>query len=130
MAKGDLLSSKALTNELRKLSAEAFTITDDGTPVTRAQRLAELIWRLAVGYTETITTDSGNKKEVEHPPVPWAMKFAFERIEGRSPEAQTEETERISAADKVRQLSKDRINKMAAVASGPPKLTKPPKGDA
>lgn len=129
MARDPLLSSKALTNELRKLAAENLTILNDGTPITRAQKLADLIWNLAVGWTETVVDNNGSRKEVVHPPVPWAMKFAFERLEGRSAEAQVEESERITAADMVRQLSKDRINKMSAMASGPPKLTKPPKGD-
>lgn len=116
--------SKALTNELRKLANEAFTITNDGTPVTREQKLAELIWKQALGWTETIRDDDGNPKTVVHPPVAWAQQYLFERLEGKAPQAIPEDSGGIKAVEKVRQLAKDRINNMAKVAAGPPPFRK------
>lgn len=121
------LGTRALTGELKKLAAEAHTITDDGTPITREQALAEMIWRQALGWIEVIRDDEGNRKEIPHPPVAWCQQFLFERMEGKAPIATVDETGGIKAADKVRQLSKDRINKLAAATSGPPKHK--PKGD-
>lgn len=123
-----IVGGKALTAELRKLAVENSEVIDgEGVFLTRAQALAQSLWRLALGWTEETTDDNGNKKVVFHPPVSWAMQYVKECIEGKAASAPVEETDRISAAAKVRQLSKDRLNKMAAVASGPPKLTKLPK---
>lgn len=113
--------TRALTGELKKLASEVHTITDDGTPVTREQALAAMIWQQALGWVETIRDEDGNRKEVKHPPVAWCQQFLFERTEGKAPIATTEDAGGIKAADKVRQLAKDRLNKLARVAAGPPK---------
>lgn len=116
--------TRALTGELKKLAGEVHTVTDDGTPVTREQALAELIWKQALGWMEVTRDENGNRKEIPHPPVAWAQQYLFERMEGKAPQATTEDTGGMKAADKVRELSKDRINKLARVAIGPPKLPK------
>jgi len=118
------LGTRALTNELRKLAAEVHTITNDGTPVTREQALADMIWKLALGWTETVLDEEGNRKKVTHPPVAWAMQYLFERIEGKAPQAIVEDAGGIKAADRVRELAKDRINSLARVAAGPPSIKK------
>jgi len=125
-----ILGGKALTDELRKLAMQVHTVLDDGTPVTRAQTLAELIWKLALGWVETTRDDDGNRKEIAHPPVAWAMQYVFERTEGKAAIAQSESVDRISATDKVRDLAKARINKLAAVTVGPPKIPRPPAKDS
>lgn len=121
------LATRALTGELKKLAAEVHTITDDGTPVTREQALANMIWRQALGWVEVIRDDEGNRKEIQHPPVAWCQQFLFERVEGKAPIAIVDETGGIKAADKVRQLAKDRINSLSKAKVGPPKHK--PKGD-
>lgn len=121
------LGAKALTEALRRLSFEATTITDDGTPLSRAEQLADLVWKYALGWTESTTTPEGRKVEIKHPPVAWAMQYMFERLEGKAPIAVQDENPGIKAADKVRQLAVDRVNSMAKVG-GPPKFK--PKGDA
>jgi hypothetical protein len=113
-------SSRALTGELRRMANEAVTITDDGTPVTREQLLSQLIWKQALGWDEETCDDDGNRKLIKHPPVAWCQQFLFERIEGKAQVAVTDNESGIKAADKVRELSKDRINKLAAVKMGPP----------
>lgn len=113
------LGGKALTSELRKLAGEVHTITNDGTPVTREQVLAQMIWRQALGWEEITTDENGNRKKIMHPPVAWCQQFLFERTEGKAPLAVADETVRISAAEKVRDLSKQRLNKLAAVSAMP-----------
>lgn len=114
-----IVGGKALTDELRKLSSEVHTISDDGSPITRAQILAGLIWRMAIGWEETTITEDGNRKTVRHPPVPWAMQYVFERTEGKAAIAVQDDVIKISAAEKVRELSKARLNKLAAVSAMP-----------
>jgi hypothetical protein len=115
--------TRALTGELRKLASEAITIEDDGTPVTREQMLAQMIWRQALGWVEKVRDDDGNLQEVRHPPVAWCQQFLFERTEGKAPQATQDERTGLKAADKVRELSKQRINTLSSIAKGPP--TKP-----
>lgn len=119
-----ILGGKALTAELRKLAVEAIDVSPDGTPVTREQILSLLIWNQALGWTETWweTDSSGNriKREVKHKPVPWAQQYLFERMEGKAAQAMPEENGGVKAADKVRQLAKDRINSLARITAGPP----------
>lgn len=122
--------ARALTNELKKLAGEVVSVTDDGTPITREQQLADMIWKQALGWEETTRDALGNLQKIRHPPVAWAQQYLFERMEGKAPQAQTEDAGGIKAADKVRELAKQRINGLAAVASGPPKLPKRNKPDA
>lgn len=110
-----VLGSKALTAELIRLASEVVGTTGQ----TRFQILADLIWKWAIGWTEV-----KGDKTITYPPVEWAAKYVFERIEGKAATAEAEVGERITAADKVADLARQRINKMANVAAGPPKRTK------
>jgi hypothetical protein len=124
MAVPGRLSNKALTAELRKLAViiNVEHFDDDGSPLTNEQALARLIWKMALGYTETVIDDNGTRQKVTHKPVAWAMQYLFERIEGKAQVAQPENESGMKAADKVRDLAKQRINALAAgVTSGPPK---------
>lgn len=116
--------TRALTGELKKLAGEVHTITDDGTPVTREQALANLIWKQALGWEELTRDEMGTAKKVWHPPVAWAQQYLFERMEGKAPQAVSEDMGGMKAADKVRELSKERLNKLAKIAVGPPKIPK------
>jgi len=120
-------SPRALTTEVRKLAEEAFSVTDDGTPLTRAEALARLLWNMALGYSEKVRDEDGTLKTVIHPPVAWSVQYLYERLEGRPQTAIAEDDTRIRAADKVRELSKQRLNKMAAVIVAGPPQHKPPK---
>ena len=116
------MGGRALTNELKKLAGHVVNVLPDGTQVTRAEALAELIWKYALGWVEETRDEHGNRRKVEHPPVAWAMQYVFERSEGKAPVANAEASTGMRAADRVRELARDRINSMAAVAAGPPKM--------
>jgi len=132
MAAPTKLSTKALTRYLNEMGALVHTVDDEGNPISREQALADLLWKKALGYTEMGRDDDGNRCEVVHKPEAWAMQYIFERREGKAPAAvQTEDADRIRAADKVRELARERLNKLAAAKagpSGPP--TYKPKGSA
>jgi hypothetical protein len=124
------LSKSELARHLRELAKQAYEdgLLDDGTCLTREQALANLIWHKALGYTEVKKDDEGNEHEDYHPPEKWAIQLIWERMEGRVTEAKQEDTGRMSAAERVRELAKNRINAIAATASGetppPPSLKK------
>jgi hypothetical protein len=117
------VNPKAIAEHLRRLGQEVIDVTDDG-PITRDDKLAQLIWNQALGWTEETRDDEGNRKLIKHPPVAWAQQYVIERREGKSPIAAQEDTRTVRTADKVRELSRTRLNKLAAVAGGPPSVKK------
>lgn len=116
------LGGKQLTDELRKLAHEVVSVTDGGDPLTRIQILGLKIWNQALGWVENYRDDSGTLCERVHPPVAWCQQFVFERCEGRAAVQAPDPESGLKAADKVRELVVGRLNSLAAVAKGPPKL--------
>src|SRR5690348_11146241 len=112
------LGGKALTSELRKLASQVHDVLPDGTQVTREEMLAELIWKQALGWSETTQDEEGNDKKIVHKPVAWAQQYIFERLEGKAIPVQPDNEGGIKAADKVRDLAKQRLNALAAAKSG------------
>lgn len=114
-------NTKDLSNHLRELAAEAETILDDGTCLTKGEVLARLLWAKAIGSKSTKLNDEGKEIEVVNPPERWAAELVFDRLEGRVPQAITEDETRIKVADRVSDLNKNRLNAIAekVVASKP-----------
>lgn len=122
------LSQRALTKHLNAIGQEAHTIDDAGNPISKEEALARLLWDFALGFTEETRDDEGTLKKVKHKPAPWAMQYIYDRKEGRTAPTIMEDEGRIRAADKVRDLAKNRANQLAAAAAGPVPATKgPPK---
>lgn len=114
-------SNRALTEKLRELMASVHDtrLNEDGEAeyVTKGERLAELICDRALGWedTELVDTDvPGQKQEVtkKHRPERWAMELVWDRLEGKTPQALSDDTDRLTAADKVSELAKTKINKL------------------
>lgn len=130
MARSRRLNQSKLDEHLAALGQEAITIDDGGDPISREEMLARRLWDRALGWTEKVkrTDDFGNTgtAEIEHPPERWAMEYLWDRREGRVAQAtpKTDDTGRLSAAEKVRELAKERLNRLA-VAGKP--ATRPPK---
>jgi hypothetical protein len=118
---GVKMGSRALTSELRKLASQPVDVEPDGTPITREAKLAALIWRQALGWTERVRDVEGNLVEKTYPPVAWAQQYLYERLEGKVAQAVPDEHVGIKAVDRVRDLSRDRLNLLAKIAQGPPK---------
>lgn len=123
---GAKVGTKALTVELRRLASQAIDVDDDGGPISREAALASLIWKQALGWTERVRDDNGNLTEKKHPPVAWAQQYVFERLEGKVTQAVPDEHGSIKAVDRVRELSRDRLNLLSRVAQGPPKVAPRP----
>ena len=126
MSKNRPVSWKAreITNHLKRLAVEVETITPDGDPVTRAEALALLLWKKALGHTETKQNEKGELEEVKHPSEAWAITVVMERLEGKVPAVTLEEAAQHSAATKVSELAKSRINGLVNESKGPPSLRK------
>lgn len=108
---------KALSDELRKLARMAHDTMIDGETVTREQALAAMIWRQALGWTEEKRDDAGVLRKIDHPPVAWCQQFLFERTEGKAAVATVEPQQGMKAADKVRELAKQRVNALLKPAN-------------
>lgn len=118
-------TGKELTKFLRQIAAEAQTLSDEGDTVTKAEALAKLLWMKALGYVEDRRGDDGKVKQIIHTPESWAIQLIYERLEGKVAPSAGEEGGKISAAEKVSDLNRNRINAMAG--AGATKKTLPPK---
>lgn len=124
-------NSKELTEYLRKLAATPHDWSEDGV-VSKGEALAQLLFKKALGYTEKKIDDEGVESVILHKPEAWAMQVIYDRLEGKTPQAIAEDEGRLKAADRVRDLAKQRLNALAGVTSpppGPPKFTPKKKTD-
>lgn len=100
--------SAAIRRELEKTE----TIDDDGNLLTKAETLARLLVKKALGYTTTL--DDGTV--LTTPPERWAIELIYERMEGRTPAAEPEKPMAKTVAEKVNDMAKLSINSMARAA--------------
>lgn len=126
------INTRNLTKHLNALGAEAHDVHPDGSPMTREEALAILLWKKALGYKEKTRNDEGSWVETVYKPEAWAMQYIYERKEGKTTPAPAEDSGRVKASDRVRELARERLNRMATtvavplLAKGPPKFK--PKG--
>jgi len=113
--------TRGLTKALRELAKQVETMADDGSEITREHALALLLWKKALGY-KALELDRKNKtmEEVYHPPEAWAIQLVYERLEGRVAQNAPDENSRMSAAERVSELAKSRINSLVGVPAPPP----------
>ena len=105
---GKYAGAIALTKQLRRLAAQIDAISGKtGDMISKAEKLAEVVWDRAIGYEEK-TADG---KLVVHKPEPWAINLLFDRLEGRVPISVDDKTGK-TLADKVSELGKAKLNAM------------------
>jgi len=127
MAKPKAYNSKQITQHLREIAAMAHDWSEEDGMLTKGECLAMLLWRKALGYTEKVVDDEGNEKEIFHKPEAWAIQLVYDRMEGKVPQAVTDdETRSVKVKDEVSELAKSRLNAIAAESEalkkkGPPK---------
>lgn len=125
-------NSRELTDHLRRLAAGQEGHVVDGELVTRGEALAHLLWKKALGYKETVKDDYGREQIVEHRPEAWAIQLVYDRMEGRTPQAEVADDGKVNVAERVRDMAKSRLNEFAAAAARttlPPVPTFKPKQD-
>lgn len=102
------------TEQIRRM---AFLISDmpapDGTPQTNGEHLARLLWNEALGWTEKKRDDEGNLVEVWHPPILAMQDKLMDRLDGKALPTPDAAGTGIRAAEKVSDLAKERMKKMA-----------------
>jgi len=96
-----------LSKYLRMLALDIETMDEDGNLVTKAQALAALVWKHALGFEEQNPDDPD--KKVQHRPATWAVDLLYNRIEGKIPLAVVEEGAH-SLTERVSDMGKAKIN--------------------
>ena len=107
----DKETKKVLAKPLEKLAHEQVDMTPDGEPLTRAQKLARIVWDGALGHEELNKT-TGKTEKI--PPCQWYINLLFDRLEGKTiTKVVTKGKDRVPIAERVSALSKVKMNKLA-----------------
>ena len=107
---GKILS--AAINMIAKEETEVAEIDGEAIMITKAEGLARLLWKSALGYTVT-TIEGVAAKEIIHPPSLAHQQIILDRIEGKVAAAEPEKKENKSElADRLSKEAKNRINKI------------------
>ena len=111
-AKANRLVSKYLTEMASKADA---VITDGGEDrlCTRAEKLAHIIWKNTLGYTEL---DVKSGVDIVYPPSLSYLKILLDRMEGRVTDVSATKAPK-SIADRVKETTKSKLNDMAEESS-------------
>ena len=110
-----------LTRHLKMLAHEIETTNAKGDIVTKAEALAALIWKYALGFEEE---DPDNKDlKIRRRPEQWAIYLVYERLEGRTPMAEADDAHKGTAAQKVTDLGVAAINTFSDAADASPSVS-------
>lgn len=119
-------NSRELTNRLRELLAEVHdTILNDDKEavlITKGEALAELLMKRALGWTEEVIEESGIPgktiaRKVERSPERWAIELIYDRTEGKSPQALPDDKGGLTAADRVSEIARKKVNQLTEEAT-------------
>ena len=103
--------TKRLNYLIEKLGLESITVDDEGTPITRFEQLARIIWNKALGYTER---DEKTGAEIKYNPDKHFIDMIYDRMEGKIPAAASgSDGKKASLADRVSDQTKSRLNALA-----------------
>lgn len=80
---------------------------------TKAEALARLTWKKALGYTETQKDAEGKLVDIVHIPDKTMMAVLWDRMEGRAPLMSPDKKGGRTIADRVSEQNKKRTNKIA-----------------
>ncbi len=107
-AKANRLVSKYIT-EMATVKDACIDDGEEARMCTRAEKLAEIIWKNALGYTEkNLKSDT----EIIYGPSISYMKMLLERMEGKVQDVSATKSKK-SLADRVKDTTKSKLNKMA-----------------
>lgn len=106
-----------LTNFLRKIAeeqTEMVSIRGEDIMVSKAEALARLVWKMALGFEETKIHSDG-VKTVIHVPNRGMMGVLFDRIDGRAIPMSDAGKEKREIADKISDQGKARITEAGEI---------------
>jgi hypothetical protein len=102
--------AKSKVDTLREIGLEVHSPAEQGRPISNQEALYRQMWKLALGYTESVRDEGGYAHEVVHEPNLTISKSLLEQIAGKPGTAQVEEKKGPSAAERVRALAVERVN--------------------
>lgn len=106
-----------LTRFLRQIADEKTECHDldpktgQGRLMSKAEALARIIWKLALGYDETVKTEDALVVK-HHKPDPKFVDIVYDRLEGKVAANNDGTTKKQPLSGKVDALAKDRLNAM------------------
>ena len=106
-------AGRLLSAFIRQIAEEQTELVKDpGTGedrmASKAEALARLIWKKALGYTEQ-RVDGNTLTDVTHHADKYLMGLLFDRIEGKAPLMVGEGDSKITVSERVSELGKKRI---------------------
>lgn len=104
--------SKELTEHLKRVAVEAHDWSEADGIITKAEALARILWAKALGGKEVRIKDDGSEKVIINKPESWAIQLIYDRLEGRAPTAVVDDEGKMTATERVRELSKNRANEL------------------
>ena len=108
-------AGKLLSSFIRQIAEEKTELlkdpSGDDKMITKAEGLARLIWKKALGYKETQVI-KGELTDIYHHPDKYLMGLLFDRIEGKAPLMIGEGDDKITATERVSEQGKKRINEV------------------
>lgn len=112
-------AGQLLSKWLRQIAEEETEfIKDDGGDdrmITKAEAIARLIWRKALGYSEKKINSKGVEVVENHPPDRTMINLLLDRIEGRAPMSTDMGKKKRSIADRVGEQGKSRIEQAGKI---------------
>jgi hypothetical protein len=109
-------ATKLLTAKLKDILAEQTEVEEvDGQMlmVTKSEKLARLMVKMALGYKEEVIRTSEGKTVVDtivHQPHSGMIGLIYDRIEGKIPVAKEEEAVTRTLSDRVSEQGRNRIH--------------------
>ncbi len=101
-------AGKLLTRFLETIAEEKTELGEDDELITKAEALARLIWKRALGYKEVNVKD-GIIHNTIYAPEQSKIGLIFDRIEGRAPTAGEDKTEKVPLSKRVSEVGKKNI---------------------
>ena len=109
-------AGRLLSDYLRRIAQEETEFNlDDDKMITKAEALARLMFKLALGWTEENVKDG--KKKV-HNPSAGMIALIWDRIEGRSVPLADGDKQKRTLPKKVSEENKKRLNRLATGGDG------------
>lgn len=109
-----------LSGFLRTILEEKTEVNDsieNPQMITKAEKIARLMVKHAIGFTEQRLNDKDIAYDIIHPPDRTYLAMVWDRAEGRVAAVEPGKKERRTVADKMGEQSKKRINKISKDAT-------------
>ncbi len=107
-------AGRILTRFLEEIAEEKTELGEDDVLITKAEALARLIWKRALGYTEL---NVKTNKDEYHAPEHSKIGLIFDRVEGRAATAGEDVKGKIPLSKRVDEVGKKRISEAGGISA-------------